>query len=92
MDGEVTSIRDFFERQLRFKRGSSKEVIGSKVYEKEERTWKERVYIEVYNAEGYYTLIFGLNTRDPDKVKYLAELLNSVLEEFAALYGFKRAM
>jgi hypothetical protein len=77
-------------RRLGFKKGSSKEVIGSKVYEREERTWTERVYIEVYNAEGYYTLILGLSTRDPDKVKYLAELLNNVLEEFAALYGYKR--
>jgi hypothetical protein len=82
-------LREFL-RELGFYTGGG--TVGSKVFEKYENSSIERVWIEVYSMEGYYTLVFSLNTRDVAKVKELAPLLNNVLEVFAKKNGYKRVV
>jgi hypothetical protein len=86
---EEASVKEFLEMLGFYTRGST---VGSKVFEKVEGSSTERLWIEVYNAEGLYTLVFALSTRNVAKVKELASMLNKVLEDLAEKNGYKRVV
>jgi hypothetical protein len=88
-DPREGELREFF-RELGFHTGGA--TVASKVYEKVVGSSVHRLYIEVYNAEGYFTAVFALSTRDVEELKQVARLLNALLEREAASRGYERVV
>jgi hypothetical protein len=85
------TIQGFFER-LGFKTKERGEVVAAKVFERDDKASITRAWIEIYRGEKHYSVVLGLSTRDIEDVKYLVEVLNNVLEEFAYMKGYKRVV
>jgi len=85
-----TELQEFFKR-LDFKTKERGDVIASKIFERHDGNSITRVWIEAYRGEVHYSLVFGLTTRSVEDLKYLAEILNNVLEDYARR-GFRRVV
>jgi hypothetical protein len=67
-------------------------AVASKIYEKHVESSIHRLFIEVYNAEGCYSAVFAVNTRDVEELKQLVKLFNSILEREATSRGYRRVV
>jgi hypothetical protein len=86
---EERQLRQFF-RELGFYTQGG--VVASKVYEKRDEKGFHRLYIEVYNAESHFNLVFTLTTEDVEELKQVARVLNALLEEESTLRGYERVV
>jgi hypothetical protein len=84
-----SGLKEFLEMLGFYTKGST---VGSKVYERIGNSYIERIWIEVHNAEGLYTVVFAMSTRNTAKIKELATILNRILEDYARAQGFERVV
>jgi hypothetical protein len=80
-------MRRFLEK-LGFKVGRD---IASKVYIKKDKM-ERRVWVEVYKLPYAHNVVFALSTDDDSEVKEFVETVNSILEDFARMKRYERAV
>jgi hypothetical protein len=82
-------VREFL-AELGFYTGGS--TIGSKIYERLVNKRAHRLWLEVTSAEGYFSVVLGLNSTDPREVEEVVEVFNAILEREATSRGYKRVV